>query len=103
METAGRLERALVAATTLADSKMDDAAAAKVLDSAFAANEAAPDAVLVRARILRADLAYRMGDAQGARDWLADAAAIDLGDEDRAAIDDDLRRAHDLREVMDAT
>jgi hypothetical protein len=35
-QTAGRLERALVAAVTLADSRSDDAGAAKVLDGAFA-------------------------------------------------------------------
>ena len=101
-ESAGRLERALVAATTLADLKMDDAAAARVLDSAFVDDEAAPDPVLVRARILRADVAYRMGDVDGAKAWLAEAARIDLSEDDRAAIGDDLRRANDLAEVIGA-
>jgi catechol 2,3-dioxygenase-like lactoylglutathione lyase family enzyme len=102
-ESAGRLERAVVAATTLADSKMDDAAAAKVLDSAFAEGEDAPDRVVVSARILRADLAYRSGDVDGAKAWLAEAQRIDLSEDERAGIADDLRRADDLAEVMGAT
>jgi catechol 2,3-dioxygenase-like lactoylglutathione lyase family enzyme len=102
-ETAGRLERALVAATTLADSKMDDAAAARVLDSAIGDDENAPDSVLVRARILRADLAYRSGDADAATAWLAEAEQIDLSEDERAGIADDLRRADDLAEVLGAT
>jgi catechol 2,3-dioxygenase-like lactoylglutathione lyase family enzyme len=96
-EEAGRLERALGAAIMLGDSRMDDAAAAKVLDSAFAAaDEPAPDAVTVRALILRADLAQRMGETDRARAWLDDARRVDLSDADRAAIVDDLRRADDL-------
>jgi catechol 2,3-dioxygenase-like lactoylglutathione lyase family enzyme len=95
-ESAGRLERALGAAIMLGDSKMDDAGASKVLDSAFAANEPAPDTVTVRALILRADLAQRMGEADRARTLLADARRIDLSDADRVTIADDLRRADDL-------
>jgi hypothetical protein len=102
-ETAGRLERAVVAATTLADSKMDDAAAARVLDSAFAHGGDAPDTVLVRARILRADLAYRMGDVDSATAWLTEVARIDLSEDERATIADDLRRADDVAEVLGAT
>jgi catechol 2,3-dioxygenase-like lactoylglutathione lyase family enzyme len=101
-ERAGRLERALVAATTLADSKMDDVAAARVLDSAFADDADASGPVLVRAWILRADLAYRLGDVDGATAWLAEAARIDLSEDERAAIADDLRRADDLAEEIGA-
>jgi len=99
-ETAGRLERALVAATTLADSKMDDTAAAKVLDAALAAQDDAPAGIVVRARILRAELAYRMGDGDRARAWLEDAQRIKLSDDERAAIVDDLERARDLDGVI---
>jgi hypothetical protein len=99
-DEAGRLERALVAATTLADSKMDDEAAAKVLESAFAAADEAPSAIVVRARILQADLAYRMDRSDGAIAFLAAARAIVLDDASRASIADDLRRADDLEELL---
>ncbi len=62
---ASRLERALIAAITLADSKDDAPAAVKVLETAMAADDTAPDAVQVRALILRADLAVRMGEPGG--------------------------------------
>jgi hypothetical protein len=96
VETAGRLERALEAATMLADSKLDSPAAAKVLDSALASDEAAPAAVRARALILRADLAYRMDEPDRARAWLAEARGIALSPTERAAIADDLGRADEL-------
>lgn len=100
VDEAGRLERALDAATTLADSKMDDATAARVLDAAFAAGEGAPNTVTVRARILRADIAYRLGDRDGASAWLAEALRVDLSPGDRATITDDLDRAGELESVI---
>ena len=99
-ETAGRLERALGAAITLADSKMDDAAAAKVLDSALAASDDEPARVIVRALILRADVAYRMGEPIRARTWLDDAGRVDLNSADLESLADDLRRLRDLDLVL---
>jgi len=101
-EAAGRLERALEAAVLLADSKQDDAAAAKVIDSAFAAGGAtdAPPTVVVRARILQADLAWRQGDPAGAVARLAEARDIVLDDAERAAIADDLGRAGELDDYV---
>ena len=84
----------------LADSKFDDAAAAKVLDSALDADPSAPDVIRVRALILRAEVAHRLGDADRARAWLGEARAIDLGDADRSAIADDLRRAEDMEAAL---
>jgi catechol 2,3-dioxygenase-like lactoylglutathione lyase family enzyme len=98
--TAGRLERALGAAVTLADSKGDDAAAAAVLDSALAADPSPPNAVTVRALILRADLAYRMSESNLARVWLERARAVALSDGERAASADDLLRAQDLDDEL---
>jgi catechol 2,3-dioxygenase-like lactoylglutathione lyase family enzyme len=97
---AGRLERSLEAAVTLADSKGDTEAAEKVLDSAMAADQDAPASVLVRARILRADLAYRAGRESEAAAWLSEARAVEITDEERAALADDLRRAADLESVL---
>lgn len=101
-QTAGRLERALVAAVTLADSRSDDAGAAKVLDTAFADDPPTAGPVAVSALILRADVAHRLGDDAGARQHLAAALAIDL---DATGIDeagDDLRRARELAVAIDA-
>jgi len=99
-EDAGRLERSLTAAILLADSKFDDDAAAKVLDSALDADPSAPDVIRVRALILRAEVAHRLGDADRARVWLGEARAIDLGEVDRSAIVDDLRRAADVETAL---
>ena len=101
-QTAGRLERALVAAVTLADSRSDDAGAAKVLDSAFADDPPTAGPVAVRALVLRADVAHRLGDDAGALAHLAAALEIDL---DATGIDeagDDLRRARELAVAIDA-
>jgi catechol 2,3-dioxygenase-like lactoylglutathione lyase family enzyme len=99
-EGGGRLERALVAAVTLAESKGDDPAAATVLDSALAADAAPPDTVRVRALVLRAEVAYRMDDSRGARDWLDQALATRLDDAGRVSLRADLRRAADLDDAL---
>ena len=98
--SAGRLERALVAAITLADSKGDDQAAAKVLDSAFADEPPVAGATAVRALIVRADLAYRMGDLEASRARLAEARAIGADAQSDSAIADELRRAVELDDQL---
>lgn len=100
--TAGRLERALVAAVTLADSKGDDPAAARVLDAAMADDPPVAGAIAVRALVLRADLAYRMGDLASARARIAEARSIPVAHVDRAAIADELRRATELEDAFRA-
>jgi hypothetical protein len=84
----------------LADSKLDSPAAAKVLDSALASDEAAPAAVRARALILRADLAYRMDEPDRARAWLAEARGIALSSTERAGIADDLGRADEVEGLL---
>jgi catechol 2,3-dioxygenase-like lactoylglutathione lyase family enzyme len=100
VETDGRLERALEAAITLADSRSDAAAAAKVLDSAFRDDPPLAGSVAVRALILRADVAFRMGDPAAARARLEDATTIDVPAAEREALGDDLRRAEELEEAL---
>jgi len=100
VEDAGRLDRSLEAAVTLADSKGDAEAAARVLDSAMAADPDAPAAIRARALILRGDLAFRTGNTEEARAFLDRAAAIDLHDADRAAVADELRRAGELEDAL---
>jgi catechol 2,3-dioxygenase-like lactoylglutathione lyase family enzyme len=95
-EPGGRLERALEAAILLGDSKGDHETAARVVDSALDADPDAAAVVRVRALILRADLAIRAGDEARARACLESIGAIELSDEERGSIEDDLRRARDL-------
>jgi catechol 2,3-dioxygenase-like lactoylglutathione lyase family enzyme len=95
-----RLSKALHAATLLGDSKGDDAAAAKVLDLALARDEPEPGRVRVRALILRADLAVRVGDDRLAGRLLADVRKVEIGGEELEALGDDLRRARDLEQVL---
>ena len=98
--TAGRLERALIAAITLADSKGDDPAAAKVHDSAFADDPPIAGPTAFRALVVRADLADRMGEIEVARARLAEARAIDADALDDPAIADELRRAAELDDQL---
>jgi catechol 2,3-dioxygenase-like lactoylglutathione lyase family enzyme len=102
-ETAGRLERSLVAAITLADSKQDPAAAAAVLDAAMDADSDAPPVVRVRAQLIRVDLAYRLERSDEAARWLeqASAAKAGLDPTDAQLLADDWRRAEEIRVALD--
>ena len=95
-----RLERALDAASLLLDSKGDPETAARVLDGALAVSADASDALLVRARILRADAAVAVGDDALAGSLLETVAGVSLGPDDRAALADELERADDLRRTL---
>jgi len=95
-----RLEKALDAAALLMDSKADPETAARVLDAALGDADHAPAALLVRARILRADAALAMGEDAVAGSLLHDVAGMALGPDDRAALADELARADDLRRTL---
>lgn len=95
-----RLQKAVHAAALLGDSKGDHVAAAKVLDSALAAGDPAPDSDRVKALVLRADCAVRMGERQMADRLLGDVRGMELGDDDLKTVDDDLRRARDLEQEL---
>jgi hypothetical protein len=92
-----RLERALEAARLLFYSKVDAETTARVIDDALAATPDAPEVLLVRARILRADAAHALGDDALARTLLDEAASVRLGAADQASIADDLTRSEELR------
>ena len=92
-----RLAKALEAATLLMHSKVDPETTARVLDAAMADDPDAPDVLLVRARILRAEAAHALGDDDLAGTLLADAAHVALAADDRSLIADDLTRAEELR------
>jgi len=95
-----RLEKALDAATLLMDSKGDPETAARVLDGAMAVTTDASPAILVRARILRADAAIAMGDDALAAATLDAAAGAALSGSEREALRDELARAEDLRRTL---
>jgi hypothetical protein len=95
-----RFARALHTATLLGDSKGDNAAAAKLLDRILASDAARSATEQVRALVLRADTAMRMGNRPLAEGLLGQAQKIQLTDEDREAIRDDLRRADELAEAL---
>lgn len=99
-EALPRLERALDAASLLMDSKADPETAARVLDGALAVSADASDALLVRARILRADAAIALGDDALAGSLLEDVAGASLGPDDHEALADELARADDLRKTL---
>ena len=95
-----RLDRALEAANQLLYSKLDPEMTARVIDDALAATPDAPDTLLVRARVMRADAAHALGDDARAAVLLADLAAMSLGSEDRATLADELARADELRVAL---
>jgi hypothetical protein len=99
-----RFARALHTASLLGDSKGDDAAAAKLLDPILASDAARSVTEQVRALVLRADTAIRMDDRplaeRLAERLLGQAQKIQLTDQDREAIRDDLYRADELAEAL---
>lgn len=96
----GKLDRALALATEIADSKLDVAWAAKLLDQALTSPEPEPALVRFRAFILRADLALRLNDSSAAAGFLAQADEIDVPDHAGASVADDRERMHDIRALL---
>ena len=95
-----KLARAIYAAELLAESKGDDAAAAKMLDNALAQEESAPASQYVQAWVARAGLAITLGEAEVARTLLAKVQQIVLGEEDRASLHAELGRANDFEQML---
>jgi hypothetical protein len=90
--------RALHHASLFADSKEDPAGAAKIIDRALRMEDGQPTPVqLFRLLVLRADVAGRLGDEDTARTALTQATAVQLTDEERESVHDDLRRLEELR------
>ncbi|GAA2632795.1 VOC family protein [Streptomyces vastus] len=90
--------RALHHASLLADSKEDPAAAAKVIDRVLCLEDERPTPVQrLRLLVLRADVAGRLGDVETATSALSEAAAVQLGAQERESVQDDLERLAELR------
>ena len=101
-DEATRLARSLIAAITLADSRGDAEAAAAVLDSAFTADPPVAGATAYQALVLRADVALRLGDAAGARDYLRRARALEATAGSTGEVSDERRRAEELERELAA-
>jgi hypothetical protein len=95
-----RFARALHTAALLGDSKGDHPAAAKLLDRILAADAARSPSEQLRALVLRADMAVRMGERPLAERLLGEARRIRLSDQDRKGLGDQLRRADDLADAV---
>lgn len=99
-EETTKLSRALNAATLLADTKGDYPAAAKMIDTALAQEEAFPTSQCIPALIFRAGLAITMDDRPHARTLLAEVRQIPLTDEERNLLAAELERADDLEYML---
>ena len=89
--------RALHNATLFADSKEDPAGAAKIIDRVLGLEDERPTpAQLVRLLVLRGDVAGRLDDETTAVSVLERAAAVQLTDEERESVRDDLARLENL-------
>ena len=84
------LERAITVAARLAESKGDDAAAFKTLESAIARAGDAPPIDRARALLYRAELAIRLGRSEDAASSLEQVTSLELTDDERAGIADDV-------------
>jgi hypothetical protein len=91
-----RLVRALRRAARLRDFKIDDAAAAKVLDVALAHTEPADPLERARALAARIELAVVLGDQARVVALSSELEGLPLSDEQRAEIDGELARARAL-------
>ncbi|WP_415957100.1 bleomycin resistance protein [Streptomyces sp. 021-4] len=90
--------RALHMADLFADSKQDYPGAARIIDRVLKLEDEQPTPVQrVRLLVLRGDIAQRLGDEEGARGWLEEAASVQLGAEERETAHDALARLSDLR------
>jgi hypothetical protein len=92
-EKATGLAGIVLAAARLGDSHGDDAAALKTLESGIARFGDAPVIDRARALLYRAELAVRLNDHALAHSSLVAAEALNLTDDERAAIADDLAHA----------
>jgi hypothetical protein len=95
-EPGSKLANALANAVVLADSHGDHAQAAKILDGALRRGADAPATERVEALAYRAELAVTLTDPDRLATALAELRAIELTEEERAAVADALANAEEL-------
>ena len=94
-QATGLAQRVLVAAR-LGDARGDDAAALKTLEGGIARYGDAPAVERARALLYRAELAVRLDDHALARSSLVGVRELELTDDERATIADDLAHTTEL-------
>lgn len=97
----GKLATSLRSAVVMGDSHGFDDQAVRILDNALRRDQdtAAP-ADLLEALAYRAELATRIGDPDGARDFLARAAAVPLSADEQASLADTFTGLEDLAALL---
>ena len=90
------LPLAVASAARIGDAKGDDAGAARMLDNALARHAGAPAVERLPALVYRAELANRLGDAEGTRAAIAAARELPLSPEEREQLRADLAALDDL-------
>lgn len=95
-----KLSRAIRGADFLSETKADFASAAKMLDTALASDDPATDSQRVQALVLRSSLAINLNDLPHAKQLLEQMRQIDLSDEQRENLAEELQRAADLEALV---
>ena len=96
-----KLSRAAHAADWLVEAEGDFEAAAQMLDKALAHHEPAPPVHRLQALVLRAALAVSLDDQSLARKLLSEMRQIQLRDDERTTLTDELQRADDLEQMLE--
>lgn len=95
-EQATGLTRSVLVAARLGDARGDEAAALKTLEIGIARYVDAPAVERARALLYRAELAVRLGNDALAQSSLAGARELELTDDERATITDELAHTTEL-------
>lgn len=97
-----RLAKAVMNARAFTYSKGDAQGAAKILDVALTKNEVVPVTVRFKALVLRADIAVMMNNPDLAKKLLRDVRTIELQDDERLLLNDEVQRMGELEGSLEA-
>jgi catechol 2,3-dioxygenase-like lactoylglutathione lyase family enzyme len=95
-----KLSRAISGADFLTETKADFATAAKMLDTALASDKPASNSQRVQALVLRTTLALNLNDQRLPKRLLEQMQQIELSDDEREALAEELQRATDLEALV---
>lgn len=94
-----RIAHAFKGADVWANSKGDAKGAARILDVALAHNEPMSTMLKMQVGVLRAELAVTLDDADLAKKLIAEIRQIDLTDQERTQLQEELARLEELEEA----
>ncbi|MGW5866332.1 bleomycin resistance protein [Streptomyces sp. NPDC055239] len=92
-----RYARALHQAVLLGESKEDHAVAARIIDHALAGDGTPAPALLVKLYVVRAEMAAQLGEPERPAEWLDRVEGVQLTEDERQSVRDELLRAEELR------